>query len=664
MTKAGSVKQRVRGKSTAPIRILAGGAIFAILTACGGGGGDNGGGPVDPGPTGSAPVVEVDDQSIVSQSTSVTLTATATDPDGDTITYSWTQTGGADAANLSGGDSATLTFDAPDTVDTLEFRVTASDGSLSSSAETLVVVLEDTDRAVFVDGTFTGTPDGTMDNPYTSLRQATESMPQGFDIYIRTLPDNDAYDEYGEDDRDRLYLYLGSSLYGGYDERWRRDVSTNKTSVIGGTRVISIFNNDEPATISGMAITARTISESWNELDIIPLNVQSGDALLTIRDNVLIAGDATAEGIENPSGTSYGLRIARIPNVLVADNVIIAGRGSNGIDGTTELRSATAAIDGDDGQDAPDTNGGSGGGVAGIIGWNGGDGGEGGRSSLELGQDGEAGNGASTGASGAAGRGGNEDQRGHNHGTDGGNGGAGSLGTEGDGGSGASGDYNPDRGEYGNEGFAGGGGGGGGGGQAGSLGANGGGGGGGAEGGRGGYGGTGGDPGGGSVGIALISIPIAEITGNEITTARGGDGARGGRGTVGGNGGTGGEGNPGNFGGGGDGGSGGNGGDGGEGGWGGGGAGGLSIGIYFNSEVGPEIVDNTITTGDGGRGGDSRTDRTAAAGDGGWSFGILDSNLNDGVSPVLDGNVFTLGTPGPDGTPSTGTGVGGEINMP
>ncbi len=441
-------------------------AVMAGMAACGGGGGgggDNDGGSGNPGPTGSAPDVEVDDRTIVSQSTSVTLTATATDPDGDTITYSWTQTDGAAATNLAGSDSATLTFDAPDTVDTLTFSVTASDDSLSSSAETLVVVLEDTDRAVFVDGTFTGTADGSMENPYTSLRQATESMPQGFDIYIRTLPDNDAYDEYGEDDRDRLYLYLGSSLYGGYDERWRRDVSTNKTSVIGGTRVISIFNNDEPATISGMAITARTISESWDGADILPLNVQSGDALLTIRDNVLIAGDATAEGIENPSGTSYGLRVARIPDVLVADNVIIAGRGSNGIDGSTEPRDSDDTINGDDGQDAPDTNGGSGGGVAGIIGWNGGDGGEGGRSSLEQGQDGEAGNGASTGASGAAGRGGNEDQRGHNHGTDGGNGGAGSPGTEGDGGSGASGDYNPDRGEYGNEGFAGGGGGGGGG---------------------------------------------------------------------------------------------------------------------------------------------------------------------------------------------------------
>jgi MYXO-CTERM domain-containing protein len=72
---------------------------------------------------------------------SVTLTATGTDPDGDPITYSWTQVGG-DPVVLSGANSASATFTAPNvqTLSTLSFRVTVSDGNATTSEDVTVTV--------------------------------------------------------------------------------------------------------------------------------------------------------------------------------------------------------------------------------------------------------------------------------------------------------------------------------------------------------------------------------------------------------------------------------------------------------------------------------------------------------------------------------------------
>lgn len=80
--------------------------------------------------------------------TEVTLVATGADPDGDALTYAWTQLGGP-AIDLSGADTATLSFTAPDVaVDTpLVFRVIASDGSEASEAFEVSVTVTDVPRA-------------------------------------------------------------------------------------------------------------------------------------------------------------------------------------------------------------------------------------------------------------------------------------------------------------------------------------------------------------------------------------------------------------------------------------------------------------------------------------------------------------------------------------
>ena len=83
----------------------------------------------------------------VEEGNAVQLVATANDPEGQPLTYSWTQTGGP-AVVLSGGDSATPTFVAPEGVSntTLHFQVTVSDGTNVSTDTVTVTVEADDDR--------------------------------------------------------------------------------------------------------------------------------------------------------------------------------------------------------------------------------------------------------------------------------------------------------------------------------------------------------------------------------------------------------------------------------------------------------------------------------------------------------------------------------------
>ncbi|RLV57785.1 GlyGly-CTERM sorting domain-containing protein [Parashewanella curva] len=85
------------------------------------------------------PVLEDIANESVNENTSVSLTANANDADGDPITYSWTQTGGTNVS-LSGTDTKTVSFTAPDVAadTTLTFKVSASDGK--DSVEKVVTV--------------------------------------------------------------------------------------------------------------------------------------------------------------------------------------------------------------------------------------------------------------------------------------------------------------------------------------------------------------------------------------------------------------------------------------------------------------------------------------------------------------------------------------------
>ncbi|MCP3142014.1 myxosortase-dependent M36 family metallopeptidase [Pyxidicoccus sp. QH1ED-7-1] len=88
------------------------------------------------GPAVTASAVTVDER------TTATLTASGTDPDGDTVSYTWTQVGGEPTVTLTGADTATASFTAPEvTANTeLTFRVTVSDGAASASSDVTVTV--------------------------------------------------------------------------------------------------------------------------------------------------------------------------------------------------------------------------------------------------------------------------------------------------------------------------------------------------------------------------------------------------------------------------------------------------------------------------------------------------------------------------------------------
>ncbi len=666
------------GRDAQSLRFATVSALALALAACGGGGGGGGSGGGGGGGTvvtGNPPSVSADPQALGSVSATVSLTATASDPDGDAITYRWQQNSGAAVSGTSGFDSATATFTTPGVVDTLSFTVTATAGGQSDSTVVRVVVVEDTATAVFVDGDFTGTPDGSIDAPLTDLLAALTDSPDDSDFYVKSLVSGDAYALW-QTPGDREILGSGQSLYGGYAANWERDPVDNRTAINSVVRGLEFGLIEERTEVSGFELTVESPQESPSG-SVTPYGILAGglsssdSAVFVVDNNTIVVGDAEPTGISNRSVSAYGIYATRLTEASITNNLINVGDGALGSDRSP--RTIGEGTDGADGIDAREGNNASpGAGGSGAEGWNGGSGGEGGRSANEWGRGGIDGRGRDNPVVVDGGFGG---RRGGSEGSSfGGNGGNGDDGLRGASGAGGVGSnistgllVGSARGVGGSKGWSGGGGGGGGGGKANGLGQNGGGGGGGGEGGEGGAGGFGANGGGASVGIYVLDVDAGRIANNDITTGNGGLGGLGGRGASGGKGGDGGEGAPGNFAnaGEGDGGDGGKGGDGGDGGYGGSGGGGASYGVVIGPNDAPQIVDNVIQTGNGGNGGPARlTFDDVAAGRGGWTYGIFDLDLTDGVSPVVSGNTINVGTPGNDGAPATGVGEAGEERMP
>lgn len=118
-------------------------SVSLFVAACGGGSSDA---PSPPPPVNKAPVAEAGIVQTVDELSAVTLDGSASsDPDaGTTLTYSWAQTVGT-TVTLSSTTASQPTFDAPDvtavnTPDTLTFRLTVSDGSLTATDNVDVVV--------------------------------------------------------------------------------------------------------------------------------------------------------------------------------------------------------------------------------------------------------------------------------------------------------------------------------------------------------------------------------------------------------------------------------------------------------------------------------------------------------------------------------------------
>jgi hypothetical protein len=503
--------------------------------------------------------------------------STSSDPEGQPLTYVWTQVAN-DCPDVTGG-AGTLTgaraaFVAPNEVCTVAFDLRVNDGLGDSFADrVLVLVLEDKDNALFVNGGSgdDGNP-GTRALPKRTIQAAVDTA---------ALTNADVYVTAANYVAGTFVLANRVSLYGGYDADWQRDSSRMFSTLIGGTRAVS--------------------GDGVSNLTLDGLRIRSADAT--------VVGES-----------SYALVLANASDVAITRNVMTVGHGAGGGNGArgADGTYVPAHMDGGDGGagscDGPTRGlGGVGASAIGTTGPNaGGAGGMGGAEGLFTGEGGYMGaspNGQWTPA-GAGGAGGNPGSAGGSgwDGTNGADGGVGipgaNMGTFSD-----TGYLAANAGGTGTSGIsgAGGGGGGGGGGQGGPLvnDGTGNGGGGGGSGGVGGSGGAGGGGGGGSFAIYLVNVSAVTIRSNSLTVGAGGSGGPGGFGGLGGAGGIGGAGGnncTSEIGAGGEGGNGGRGGDGGRGG---GGTGGPSVAIAADgvSQFTAPLMENVISLGGGGAGG-------------------------------------------------------------
>ena len=528
----------------------------------------------------------------------VTLNGSASsDPDDDPLRFTWTQIFGPDVTDGVGFlRGATPLFTAPDEVSTVVLALRVNDGHGDSRSDLVQInVMEHTDTAFFVDGDngSDDTGDGSRESPYATISWAINSI-QGpnYDLYVVTRTNSASYVE-----TQTLHPQTTISVYGGYDSGWVRDVVNNKTKLSGASLAVQFGPSNEDAWFSGFEVTAADASEPAQ--DAVGLLAKAGTATLYIEDNIIMSGDVLGPSQGVPAGSSYGVSLANLEQVVLRRNTIIAGNGGSGITGSKGTDGKNATTNGSNGSGY---NGGAGG-KGGVSSANGGKGGDGGRGLLP--QDGKSGGGVGGGIGDKVGEG----RVGDGGGGKGGKGGHGGAGGTGRGMLSSVGFFVPSDGSNGLVGGNGAGGGGGGGG-AGGVGLDGGGGGGGGGGGQGGGGGKSSPGGGASIGVLLFNVSAAVVEDNEITANNGGRGGNGGAGGTGGRGTSGKVGAPNvcsflgcEVGRSGDGGEGGGGGSGGIGGQSGGGAGGPSYGILVGPDITPAIKNNLVRSGSGGNGG-------------------------------------------------------------
>lgn len=605
------------------------------------------------------------DEQVVNTGMDVTLFGSVEGIASGTPVYRWNLISGPNVIDENGDSVRELegrqpSFTAPDEVSTLVWELQATIDGVSQMDQVTTQVQQDRSQAIYVGTPGSGAANGTREAPYGTLSEAINALSSGEDLYVMTL--DEPYTLVNT-----LDIPDGTSMFGGYDENWIRNVDTNRTRIeretTADSAAVMISAVSQEMWFSGFNVYANGDSDNIlasTENDVVALQIDStpmiSSSVLYIADNTLESSNVKA-GTSSDPGSSYALKATGLSTLRVLDNTLIAGIGGRGLSGSDGSTGAN-------GDDASARTRGSGNGTGG----DGGNGGTGG-GAFAGGNAGAAG----TGAGGSAG------QPGSGLCASGGVGGAGTPGGAGNDGTGANTPnytaliyrFEPSSGTDGVNGANGGGGGGGAGGD-GCGSASGGRGGGGGEGGALGTRGFGGAGGGASIGLWIENVDNSEIRGNDISSANGGIPGAGGRG---GNGGVGGDYASGASGStfgpcpicdrGAAGGRGGNGGNGGRGGHGGGGAGGPSFGVFVAPNISPLLFDNTIVASNGGTGGSSYSD----GGNGGHSYAVFDADTSDGALPEIgDGNTLTSGTAGAAGTgiisgTSGSAGASGQANF-
>jgi hypothetical protein len=122
----------------------------------------------------------------------VTLNGSGSDPEGSAITYLWTQTAGT-AVTLTGASSATLSFTAPATAQTLTFQLVTNDGTLSSVPDTVDVVVSDPSTTNLASS---GTPVALITNPTGGGNKNLNVIKDGVKPAVGSNDYNQQYDTY------------------------------------------------------------------------------------------------------------------------------------------------------------------------------------------------------------------------------------------------------------------------------------------------------------------------------------------------------------------------------------------------------------------------------------------------------------------------------------
>ncbi|WP_339719484.1 endo-1,4-beta-xylanase [uncultured Paraglaciecola sp.] len=119
---------------------------ISFLWACGGGGGKTASPtPISP-PTPAAnvaPTVDAGPDQVVDEKSNVTLSGSASDSDGSINSYSWALTSSGTTVLLTGADTSSVTFNAPDVASSeeLTFSLTVTDDDGATSTDTLTVTI-------------------------------------------------------------------------------------------------------------------------------------------------------------------------------------------------------------------------------------------------------------------------------------------------------------------------------------------------------------------------------------------------------------------------------------------------------------------------------------------------------------------------------------------
>lgn len=117
--------------------------LFAYLSACGGGETNGSATPTSVPAANIAPTVNAGADQVVDELTNVTLTGRASDSDGTINSYSWALTSTGTTVMLTGSDTATATFNAPDITsdEVLIFSLTVTDNDETTSSDTITVTI-------------------------------------------------------------------------------------------------------------------------------------------------------------------------------------------------------------------------------------------------------------------------------------------------------------------------------------------------------------------------------------------------------------------------------------------------------------------------------------------------------------------------------------------